>query len=105
MDPKKIAALTGKKFFPERSTASKKDKKLASQVGEKVQNGDVDDELLDLMHDYDPEHNPPSWVASEATWERAKDAVDPEGEGADKYDDPYGVVVHVYKSMGGKIKK
>jgi hypothetical protein len=105
VDPKKLAVLVGTKLSsPEKSKASNKDRKLAAQVGKRVQDGDVDDKLMDLMYDFDPEHNPPEWVASEATWERAKDAVDPEGDGGDKYDEPYAVVAHVYRSMGGKIK-
>jgi hypothetical protein len=44
--------------------------------------------------------NPPSWVDDEATWEKAKEAV---GKDWDKYDDPYAVVVSVYKNMGGSI--
>jgi hypothetical protein len=83
------------------------DAKLAKYVeeeGEKVNDKGVDPETKKLLKDYDPDHNPASWVRDEAKWERAKEAVDPEGEGAEKYDEPYAVVVAVYKRMGGRIK-
>lgn len=63
-----------------------------------------DPELLAKTTGYDPERdgNPPSWAVDESTWERAKDAVDPEGDGA-TYAEPWAVVAHVYKAMGGTI--
>lgn len=38
----------------------------------------------------------------EKTWKRAKKAVKPYWK---KYDEPYAVIMHVYKNMGGKFKK
>lgn len=78
--------------------------KYVEEEGERVNSGKQDKKLRKLMKGFDPEENPPKWVAHKAKWERAKEAVDPEGEGADKYDEPYAVVAHVYKRMGGGIK-
>lgn len=47
--------------------------------------------------------NPAAWVADEDLWEKAKEVVDPEGVGEEKYEDPWAVVVHVYQQMGGRI--
>jgi len=46
----------------------------------------------------DRDDNPPSFIDDEDTWERAKEAVMPHW---DEYDEPYAVVMHVYKLMGG----
>ncbi len=46
--------------------------------------------------------NPASWVADEGTWEKAKEAADKGGYGADEY---WAVVSHIYKKMGGEIKE
>ena len=43
--------------------------------------------------------NPPSWVADEALWERAKLAVRPYW---DNYSEPWAVVASVYEQMGGR---
>jgi len=43
----------------------------------------------------------PAWVKDHGLWNKAKTAVAPH---ADSYDEPYAVVAHVYKSMGGGIK-
>lgn len=62
---------------------------------------------IEVMDGYDPEvdGNPPAWVGEEdePVWERAKEAVDPEGAGA-HYSDPWAVVAHVYKKMGGVVE-
>lgn len=60
-------------------------------------------QIAELVDGYDPEvqGNPPAWVASEATWEEAKKAVEPTW---DNYDDPWAVVAHVYEQMGGSFK-
>ncbi len=47
------------------------------------------------------ENNPPTWVADEATWKRAKAHVEPYW---DEYEEPWAVVSYVYKQMGGKTK-
>lgn len=53
-----------------------------------------------------PIKNPPAWVADEATWERAKKAVRPESKKSQRrYSEPYAVVAHVYRNMGGKIRR
>lgn len=51
---------------------------------------------------FDKPHNPPSAIASEKTWDKAKKAVKKYWK---KYDEPWAVVMHVYKNMGGKAKK
>lgn len=57
---------------------------------------------IDLApRDIDRPDNPPAWVANEATWERAKKAVEPRWG---NYSEPYAVVAHVYENMGGTIK-
>lgn len=75
------------------------------EIADKIEMGEGDEELTELMDGYDPEEdgNPPSWVADEDVWAKAKEQVDPEGEG-DKYDDPWAVVAHVYDKMGGTRK-
>jgi len=44
----------------------------------------------------------PSWVADPSIWLRAKKAIK---KYWDKYEEPYGAVVNVYRQMGGKKKK
>jgi hypothetical protein len=48
------------------------------------------------------EGNPPAWVASEKTWDKAKKAVKKYWK---RYDEPYAIVAHVFRNMGGKLKK
>jgi hypothetical protein len=77
------------------------DEAIASRVGGEVQSGKVDADLMEKLADFDPEEgNPPSWVSDEGTWNRAKKAVEPKW---DEYDEPYAVVAHVYREMGGEI--
>jgi hypothetical protein len=71
-------------------------------IGQLVQDGKGDPALMKLAAGMTEETNPAAWIADEDTWERAKQAVKPSW---DKYDEPYSVVVHVYKAMGGKVKK
>ncbi len=78
--------------------------KFVKEEGQRVSDGKQDKQLRKLMRGFDPEDNPPAWVTSEAKWDRAKEAVDPEGDGAEEYDEPWAVVAHVYKRMGGGIK-
>ena len=78
--------------------------RLVVEEGKRVNDGKEDGQLKRLMADFDPEENPPAWVRDEEKWDRARDAVDPDGEGGEKYDEPWAVVAHVYKRMGGKIK-
>jgi hypothetical protein len=75
---------------------------VASAAG-RVESGDTDDELMGLIDGYDPEldGNPPEWVADEATWDKAKAAVEKKW---DDYDEPWAVVATVYESMHGKRK-
>jgi len=79
------------------------DEKMADEVAKAMKDGKRNKRLDKLMADFDPDDNPPVWVADEDTWERAKEAVDPEGRGGD-YDEPWAVVAYVYERMGGKVK-
>jgi hypothetical protein len=58
---------------------------------------------FDSMIKIDVKSNPVSWVKDEKIWEKAKKVVRKEYSGMMK--DLYPIVVKVYKSMGGKIKK
>lgn len=89
---------------PKEKEEEKDYSKLVEEEAKRVADGDGDEELMQKITGYDSEidGNPPAWVEDESTWEKAKEAVDPEGEGA-KYDEPYAVVAHVYKRMGGAI--
>lgn len=75
----------------------------APQVPEPHEPLNLSPEMTQQLQGYDPERdgNPPSWIADEATWEKAKKAVEPRWA---EYDEPYAVVAHVYESMGGKTK-
>lgn len=44
---------------------------------------------------------PPAWVGSEGTWDRAKKSVQ---KNWGRYSQPWAVVTHVYKKMGGTIE-
>lgn len=78
---------------------------IVAECGDRVEAGDEDPVLHHLMADFDPAHDPPAWVENEAIWERAEKAVDPEGKGAEKYDEPFAVVAAVYVRMGGSVKR
>lgn len=47
--------------------------------------------------------NPPTWVVDEDIWDEAKASVEETGAW-ERYDDPWAVVTHVYKRMGGRIR-
>lgn len=68
---------------------------------------DLAEELVEAMEEAEEEgeelENPPKWAASPSIWDKAEAAVDPEGKGS-KYSEPYAVVTHVYRRMGGRIK-
>lgn len=83
---------------------SEEDLKLAEKVGREVKGGKTDKEVMSVIADYDPDvdGNPAEWVADEQLWDRAKAAVEPKwGD----YDEPYAVVAHVYKQLGGAFNK
>lgn len=113
------ASKSGKKFPPfgkggpgredndqgEEGAAPGKDySQMVEEEAKRLADGRGDSELLDLMTTFDPEDNPPEWAAQPDVWMKAEEAVDPEGAGA-TYDEPYAVVAHVYKRMGGKVRK
>lgn len=51
---------------------------------------------------FDKAHNPPSWVADKAIWDKAKKAVKPYKK---NYEEPWSVISHVYFNMHGKKRK
>lgn len=67
---------------------------------------DLAEELVAVMEEAEEEgeelENPPAWAVSPSIWDKAEAAVDPEGKGS-KYSEPYAVVTHVYRRMGGRI--
>jgi hypothetical protein len=58
-------------------------------------------ELKDLKKAPEMKHNPPEWVKSEPTWDKAKAEVKKDWN---KYDEPWAVVADVYGKMGGEKK-
>jgi hypothetical protein len=90
------------------------DKELVEKVGQQVEDGKTNGKLVRLMGVYeqaseDDEEGPeasgeaPAWAEDGDTWTRAKTAVDPDGEGESKWEEPWLVVAHVYERMGGTI--
>jgi hypothetical protein len=67
---------------------------LAEELAEAIEAAEEEGEEVE---------QPPKWAASPSIWDRAEKAVDPEGKGS-KYTEPYAVVTHVYRRMGGRIK-
>lgn len=78
-------------------------KSMARLLAEEIEEGEFDDDVMLLMEDFNPD-SMPKWVLDKKTWKKAKKIVDPEGEGAE-YKDPYAVVAHLYKKMGGQFKQ
>ena len=70
-------------------------------IAKDIKDGKGDPKLMDLAKGVTEETNPPSWIADEDIWEKAKAAVKPKW---DDYDEPYAVVSAVYRRMGGAIK-
>jgi len=81
--------------------SSDADEKMADEANGRIEGGKADEDLMSRMEDFEEDENPPAWVASEATWDRAKAATEKKW---DEYEDPWAVVAHVYKQMGGEIK-
>ena len=81
------------------------DKALVDEALAEIAETGGEEEVMGFAAGYDPEvdGNPPAWVEDEDIWERAKTAVDPEGDGAE-YEDVWAVVATVYKKMGGAFK-
>lgn len=78
-------------------------KAMAKLIAEEIEEGEFDDDIMLLMEDFNPDMIP-SWAEDKKIWKKAKKIVDPEGDGAE-YSDPYAVVAHLYKKMGGKCKE
>jgi hypothetical protein len=80
------------------------------EIAEQIENGDGDEELLKLAKTVDLENNPPAWVEDEDVWDRAKEAVlgtatpSEKTVSKSKYDEPWGVIAHVYQKLGGRLK-
>ena len=75
----------------------------AHEVGQQVLNGDVSDDIVTLMEGYE-EGETPDWVLDEDIWQRAVTAVDPDGDGGERYEDAWLVVAMTYIRLGGKSK-
>jgi len=107
LNPKKLAAFVktagAPPFVKGKSKAPKID---VEEIRQAIADGDGDEEIMDLVDDYDPEEagNPPSWIDpdDEPLWEKAKEAVGSEDES--EADDYWAVVTHVFKKMGGTVK-
>jgi len=69
---------------------------LADEFEQKLQDEQM---ALDVL---DAKTQVPSWVADPSIWLRAKKAIK---KYWNKYEEPYGAVVNVYRQMGGKKKK
>ena len=80
------------------------------EIAEQIENGEGDEELLKLAKTVDLENNPPAWVEDEDIWDRAKEAVlgtatpSEKTVSKSKYDEPWGVIAHVYQKLGGGLK-
>lgn len=80
------------------------DVEVAARVGAAVEAGEVDEDLVALMADFDAgeeEEIAPPWVGDADLWVRAVAAVDPMNEGNERWRDPWLVVAHVYREIGG----
>lgn len=81
------------------------------EIARQIKKGNGSPKLMKLSKGITPETNPPKWVQHKAIWQKAKAAVvgseEPdEGELEETgYDEPYAVISHVYKKMGGGIKE
>jgi len=79
-------------------------------IADMIDAGDGDPELMDYAEELaeaveeegEAMANPPAWAKNKSIWRKAKAAVDPSGAGS-KYSEPWGVVAHVYKKMGGTV--
>lgn len=69
---------------------------LADEFEQKLQD---EQDAVDVL---DAKTQVPSWVADPSIWLRAKKAIK---KYWNKYEEPYGAVVNVYRQMGGKKKK
>jgi hypothetical protein len=74
-------------------------KHVAGGIEKGISHPDVDQ----MMKDYDPSQGQPVWATDGEKWAKAVGAVDPGGEGADDYENPWLVTAGVYHMMGGKI--
>lgn len=89
---------------PEEALEKKPHEEIANidveELGARIARGEGDPRLLKICSGLTDENNPATWIADEDIWEKAKDAVKPYW---DRYDEPYAVVTHTYKAMGGRI--
>ena len=87
------------------------DEEEIEEIAELVENGEGEPELYELAEELAEEiedlgeeaENPPAWAANPDLWNEAEKAVEPAGKGS-KYSEPYAVVAHVYKKLGGAVK-
>jgi len=80
------------------------DQEIADHIADGIDKGMVTPKIEALMAAHDPESGVPEWVADEPIWNRALNAVQPNGDGKDEYDDPWLVVGGLYRMLGGELK-
>jgi len=73
----------------------------AAEAAEKGADPAVEDVLVDYMHG--DTSKPPEWVTDRALWQKAVDAVGIGGQAEERYEEPFAVVVYLYKAMGGVL--
>lgn len=79
---------------------------MVTEAADRVDEGDTDQEVMDRVDGYSADvedDDPPEWVKDEGKWNKAKEAV--KKSGWEDHDEPWAVVAHVYKAMGGKLGK
>ena len=85
---------------PEKAGGSPMDALLEDAAAEAESNPDP--ALMDMLEGYDPASGAPPAGVDAKKWATAVQAVDPDGAGV-QYPDPWAVVAHVYKRIGGKV--
>lgn len=84
------------------------DEQLAQDVVSKVADGDVDEELVELVGKGEAVDGTFPWVKDPDIWKRAQEALDPDDipqAGTDGNPlDPFVVLAHVYMAMGGRAE-
>lgn len=76
------------------------DQAIVDEAEDAMATGDRDEQLEALMDGFEPDGPPPPWAQDKDVWDRAVLATDPDG-GA--HDEPWLLVAHVYKAMGGQV--
>lgn len=80
----------------------KSDKDVSDFLADGIEQGIVSPAVKKAMDGYDPEQGKPEW-AEESLWNRAVNAVQPNGQGKDEHEDPWLVVASFYHFAGGSM--